>query len=191
MNDTIYKKILFGTIFLFIFIFNSFGSEYTIGYGLVFSLNELNANKLSTDLSNISAGGHSSYFYIEKNLNDYFTLSMSPGAMNFEDNSSQFHVQYNIISTNFKMNTKIFPIIGVGMGGCIATLTEGSGDLGQVQNGYFIRNSTFLWMGRVGLGYRISERVELILEGRAIGFFDLKFQNLNSYNVGFALGYKL
>ena len=48
-----------------------------------------------------------------------------------------------------------------------------------------------MWMGRVGLGYRIFNNIELILEGRGIGFFDSNFQNLNSYNIGFALGYKL
>lgn len=38
---------------------------------------------------------------------------MSPGAMNFEDNSAQFHVQYNIISTNLKMGIDLFPVFGI------------------------------------------------------------------------------
>ena len=85
----------------------------------------------------------------------------------------------------------LFPVFGFGLGGCIATLTEVPGALGEVQNGSFIRNSTIVWMGRTGLGYRIIKKGELIVEGRVIRFYNSKFQYLNYYNIGFSLGYKL
>lgn len=182
-------KFLLVPVLFFLFPWYGFSGDYTLGYGLVFSGNELPADKIGDDFSRIAAGGHSSYFYIEKKVADSFTLSMSPGAMNFEDNEAQFHVQYNILSANYKMDTKLFPVVGTGLGACIATLTEGPGGLGEVQAGHFMRNSTFLWMARAGLGYRFANRVELILEGRAIGFLDGEFGKLNSYNAGFAVGY--
>lgn len=95
---------------------NTYGIDYTFGYGLVFSLNELKSENISSYFPNIAPGGHSSYFYVEKSINEYLTISISPGAMNFEDNSSQFHAQYHIISTNFTMGTDLFPVFGIALG---------------------------------------------------------------------------
>jgi len=168
-----------------------FASGFTLGYGLVFSVNELRAGDIDGSFSDIAPGGHSSWFYIEKHIDDRFSLAMSPGAMNFESGDSQFHVQYNILSANFRLRGKLYPVVGAGLGGCIATLTEGSGERGEPQSGSFVRNSAFLWMYRAGLGYRISDRWEATAEARSIGFFDARFKRLTSYNAGFSVGYKI
>lgn len=176
-------------VVLTLFSQRGFAGDYTLGYGLVFSANELRADEIGEDFSRIGPGGHSSYFFVEKNIADDFTLLMSPGAMNFEDGEAQFHVQYNVLSANYKMDARLFPVIGAGLGGCIATLTEADGDFGEIQTGAFIRNSTFLWMARAGFGFHFTNRIELIFEGRAFGFLDGKFRNMNSLNAGFSLGY--
>ena len=57
-----------------------------------FSLNELKGENISSSISNIAPGWHSSYFHLENNISDYFTIAMSSGAMNLENGSTQFHV---------------------------------------------------------------------------------------------------
>lgn len=44
---------------------NTYGDDYTFGYGLVVSLNELKSENISSFFPNIAPGGHSSYFYKE------------------------------------------------------------------------------------------------------------------------------
>jgi hypothetical protein len=37
---------------------------------------------------------------------------MSPGAMMFEDGESQLQFQYNLLSMNYKMGSRVFPVAG-------------------------------------------------------------------------------
>lgn len=165
--------------------------EFSLGYGLVFSLNRLAASEIDAALSDIGAGGHSSFFFIETPLYGPLSLSMSPGAMNFEDEASQFHVQYNLLSLNCRIGERLFAVAGAGIGGCIATLTQGDGEAGEAQNGLFVRNSAFLWTARIGIGYGFGNGWELTFDGRGFGFLDESYAALSSFQLGATIGMKL
>lgn len=161
--------------------------EFNVGYGLMYSLNRLNTSKIDSGFSEVDTRAHSSYFFIGTQLSTALSLEITPGALNLEDGDVQFHAQYNAISLNYKPRGMIFPLIRAGLGGCIATLTEGNADYGEVQTGLFVRNSVFIWSGAAGIGYRFGKGFELTLETRGIGFFDDLFRNLNLYGVGLSI----
>jgi opacity protein-like surface antigen len=169
----------------------AFSRDYRMGYGLAFSANELHAAKINKGFTDISSGGHTSFFFIETPLVGNLLIQMAPGAMNFQDNESQFHVQYTVLGVNYRMGHQFFSIIGAGIGGSIATLTKGSGDYGEAQTGLFIRNTTLLWMSRIGAGYRFANNLELLLEARGMRFFDNNFSNLDSFNLGATISIKI
>lgn len=179
--------------FLGLFPFLAMGEDrsFRVGYGLVYSVNSLEASAISPAFPDLAPGAHSSFFYLEKGLGGPFFLAMGPGALNLEEGSSQFHAQYNVLSLGLKPGTRLFPVLGLGAGGCIATLSHGTAGAGAVQSGDFLRNTVFLWMAEAGLGYRFSGGLELIAEARGIGFFDPEFSRLDTINLGLLVNMRL
>jgi hypothetical protein len=184
-------KILLGIIILLGISTRVYSNEYIVGYGLVYSIQQLKASDIDIRFNDLSAGGHSSYFYLEMPIKKSFSILISPGAMNVEDSESQFHVQYNMVVINYKMNTQIFPIAGIGLGACIATLSIGPGKYGETQDGAFLRNTVFIAAGDIGIGYRINDKYELIIKAREFLFFDPELYNMNSLNLGATIGIRL
>lgn len=165
--------------------------DIRFGYGLVYSLNKLESSKIDGRLSDIPAGGHASAFFVQFPLKKNFFLEVSPGAMNFDTGNSQFHAQFNCISVGYKRDATFYPIVAAGVGGALATLTEGPGTNGEIQSGYFVRNTTVFWKSKVGFGFQINDAWDVTVDGVGIGFFEKAFSNLNTYNVGATISYKL
>ncbi len=165
--------------------------DFGVGYGLVFAVQPLDAGRIDGAFDPLPPGGHSSFFFLETPLIPQFYLSMSPGAINIEDGPSQFHAQYNLMSLYYKGGTRLFPRLGLGIGATIATLSTGSGTVGSVQDGVFIRDTAFMWTGTAGLGYRLKNGLEVILELRELAFLDPALSALNVLNAGFTLGMAL
>jgi len=97
------------------------------------------------------------------------------------------------LTLNYELKTRVYPLVEAGFGGCIATLTKGPDGLCEVNsNGIFYRNSSLIWVERIGVGYRVTDRIRLIVEGRGIGFIlEENLANLNSYNVGMNVEFRL
>lgn len=164
---------------------------FRVGYGLVYSVTGLSASRIDDAFADLAPGGHSSSFYLETPLWEGLSLIMSPGAMNFEDGESQLHAQYNMLSLRWKTGWPLFPAVGCGIGGCIATLSKAPGDSGTAQSGSFLRNTVFIWTGSLGLGYRFGNGLEISIEGRRLGFIDAAMSSLDSYNVGATVSVEL
>ncbi len=180
------KIVTFLFVFSMLFVFSGLCSalEVSAGYSLAFTLHELPASEIDHAFNDLPGGGHSSFFFFEIPVTGILYASMSPGAMNYESGEGQLHVQYNLLSMGIKTETSIFPVAGGGLGGCILTLTDGSGSSGETVSGYYLKNSVFIWTAYAGAGYRFESGIEIILEGRGFGFFDPALLHLNSMNVG-------
>jgi len=165
--------------------------DFGVGYGLVFSVQPLDAERIDDAFGRLPPGGHSSFFFLETPLFPQLYLSMSPGAVNIEDGPSQLHAQYNLMSLYYKGGARLFPRLGLGIGAAIATLSTGSGTVGSVQEGVFIRDTAFMWTGTAGLGYRLKNGLEVILELRELAFLDPVLNALNALNAGLTLGMDL
>jgi hypothetical protein len=178
---------------LFLLFTISYAQNYKVGYGLNYSLNTLKASKIDNRFTDFPNGGHSSFFFLEIPFNENFSMNINPGAMNYEHENSQFHIQYNYLIFNYfpLPNSKIIPIVGIGLGACIVTLSKGEESNGEVQNGVFLKDSVFNWILNAGLGYNVTEKTQIFIEIKEYGFLNDKLNKMNSLNLGGFLRYQL
>lgn len=155
-------------------------SDLRLGYALAYSWSELPASRIDPRFEDLPAWGHRSSFFAEGPLASGWWWSMSPGAANFEPaTKTQFTYQYNLIAATYKTEGTWFVSGGMGIGGCIATLSTKDSRSEGVASSTLLRASALVWSLHGGVGVR-WDSWEILAEVQGMGLFHDQLSRLDA-----------